>query len=173
MHVCSSRPSILCLFTLILAFGLRVQAQEPEQKSGASSAHTIEILPAAKVPEFSDTGSFAKAASSPASVAPEAENPVPSRHLVLATSASFNRQEYLRVYRSIPYSRVQFRANPNYRHDSAMEILTGHPRTSTTVHHEDRVPMTTLPEPARPSRLLPPLSSRGGWFGLLPWLTAW
>ena len=172
MHFCSPRPMLLFLFSLILTSGFNVQAQEQKQQDGNSSVHVLEIIPAAKVPEFSGNDASAKSLSSPSSMAPESEI-APSRSPVATLAAGFNRQEYQRVYRSIPYSRVQFRANPNYRHDSAMEILTGHPRTKTTVHHEDRSPIKTIPAPSRPSRLLPPLSARGGWFGLLPWLNAW
>jgi hypothetical protein len=32
------------------------------------------------------------------------------------------------VYRSIPYRRAEWDANPGYRHDATMELLTGNPR---------------------------------------------
>ena len=172
MRCCSPRPMMLVLASLTLVPGFHVQAQEPKQQNQNSSGHVLEIIPAAKVPEFFENDNFAMSLS-PRDTAKAESGTAPSRSPVPVLAASFNRQEYLRVYRSIPFSRVQFRANPNYRHDSAMEILTGHPRTTTTVHHEDRPVFKTIPEPSRPSRLLPPLSARGGWFGLLPWLTAW
>lgn len=172
MHFYSPRPMLLFLCSLTLTPEFDVRAQEPKQRDGNPSGHVLKIIPAAKVPEFFENDAFAKSLSSRDITGPESGT-APSRSPVPTLAAGFNRQEYLRVYRSIPYSRVQFRANPNYRHDSAMEILTGHPRTTTTVHHETRPPVKTIPEPSRPSRLLPPLSAHGGWFGLLPWLTTW
>ena len=41
--------------------------------------------------------------------------------------------EYRRILRSIPFSRVEFDANPSYRHDAAMEILTGNARPQKIV----------------------------------------
>ncbi len=38
--------------------------------------------------------------------------------------------EYRRIYESVPYSRTEYLANPSYRHDTAMELLTGIPRQS-------------------------------------------
>lgn len=43
--------------------------------------------------------------------------------------------DYARVYASIPFNRAEYDANPNYRHDSAMEILTGNARHQTIVRH--------------------------------------
>ncbi|MBW3542500.1 MAG: hypothetical protein KY476_19735, partial [Planctomycetes bacterium] len=36
--------------------------------------------------------------------------------------------EYETIYRSIPFRRSEYDAQPSYRHDAAMEILTGNPR---------------------------------------------
>jgi hypothetical protein len=44
--------------------------------------------------------------------------------------------EYRRILRSIPFSRVEFNANPSYRHDAAMEILTGNARPQKVVVRE-------------------------------------
>lgn len=38
--------------------------------------------------------------------------------------------EYRRIYGSIPFSRAEYLANPSYRHDSTMELMTGVPRQS-------------------------------------------
>lgn len=32
---------------------------------------------------------------------------------------------YAELYRSIPFNRIEFEANPSYRHDAVMELLTG------------------------------------------------
>ncbi len=68
---------------------------------------------------------------------------------------------YTRIYNSIPFNRTEYDANPNYRHDSAMEILTGHPRHQTIVQHnfEHKQPVQRIPAPNRPSRILMPFNS--------------
>lgn len=84
----------------------------------------------------------------------------------------FSEAEYRRVYRSIPFSRAEYNANPNYRHDSAMEILTGNPRTQTIVqhNHEHKQPVKRNPAPARPSRILTPFSgSSYFWYRAATW----
>lgn len=77
-----------------------------------------------------------------------------------AKSPASGIEHYRSVYRSIPFSRAEYSANQNYRHDSTMEILTGNPRTTTVVshNHEHRQPDAVRPQPARPSRLLTPFS---------------
>lgn len=56
--------------------------------------------------------------------------------------------EYQRVYDSIPFNRVEFNRNPTYRHDSAMEILTGNARHQTIVNHQpQQVVRQAVPSP--------------------------
>ena len=70
---------------------------------------------------------------------------------------------YSRIYNSIPFNRTEYNANPNYRHDSTMEILTGNARHQTIVQHnfEHKQPVQRIPAPNRPSRILTPFSSSG------------
>lgn len=42
-------------------------------------------------------------------------------------------QDYRRIYNSIPFDRSLYNANPIYRHDATMEILTGNPRPQTII----------------------------------------
>lgn len=42
-------------------------------------------------------------------------------------------RSYTDAYRSIPFSRAEYLANPGYRHDAAMEILFGQMRPTTVV----------------------------------------
>lgn len=51
-------------------------------------------------------------------------------------SANVNPSDYWTIYRSIPFLRSQFDANPAYRHDATMELLTGNARP-TVIHHHD------------------------------------
>lgn len=74
---------------------------------------------------------------------------------------------YSRIYNSIPFNRVEYDANPNYRHDSTMEILTGNARHQTIVQHnfEHKQPVKRIPAPAGPSRALMPYWPYGLPFG--------
>lgn len=93
-------------------------------------------------------------------------------------SIKFDRAEYARIYNSIPFNRAEYDANPNYRHDSTMEILTGNARHQTIVKHnfEHKQPVKRIPAPTRPSRILVPFnlpflpfgSSFGYGFGVKP-----
>lgn len=101
---------------------------------------TMEITPALKVSATSTAAveptdvSDGEGVESNASVSgPAAE----SQPAVVVPSA------YTRVYRSIPFNRAEYDANPSYRHDATMEILTGNPRHQTILHH------STVPAPAR------------------------
>ncbi len=78
----------------------------------------------------------------------------------VSPAARADSAEYRRVYNSIPFSRAEYKANPNYRHDSTMEILTGNARHQTVINHnfEHKEPVTRIPQPARPSRVLTPVS---------------
>ena len=37
-------------------------------------------------------------------------------------------QHYRQIYKAIPFNRAEYVANPAYRHDATMELLTGNPR---------------------------------------------
>lgn len=78
----------------------------------------------------------------------------------VSPAAKADSAEYRRVYNSIPFSRADYKANPNYRHDSTMEILTGNARHQTVINHnfEHKEPVKRIPQPARPSRVLTPVS---------------
>lgn len=60
--------------------------------------------------------------------------------------------EYQRIYNSIPFNRAEYNRNPTYRHDSAMEILTGNARHTTIVKHQPQqiVRPTTRPVAMNP-----------------------
>lgn len=57
-------------------------------------------------------------------------------------TALANASRYKQIYDSIPFNRTEYNANPSYRHDAAMEILTGNSRHLTVVRHgaENRPP---------------------------------
>ena len=51
---------------------------------------------------------------------------------------------YRHIYSRIPFIRAEYNANPSYRHDTVMELLTGNARHQTTVQH------STQPAAPRP-----------------------
>lgn len=95
--------------------------------------------------------------------------PLEARAAVVGEPASIviDPSAYSRIYNSIPFNRVEYDANPNYRHDSTMEILTGNARHQTIIQHnfEHKQPVKRIPAPALPSRVLTPFSSSGLLYG--------
>ncbi|MEZ6123324.1 MAG: hypothetical protein R3C49_09140 [Planctomycetaceae bacterium] len=53
--------------------------------------------------------------------------------------------DYARIYASIPFNRAEYNANPTYRHDATMEILTGNARHQTIVRHDSRPAAVAAP----------------------------
>ena len=95
--------------------------------------------------------------------------PVEAQPLVANESGrmSIDPSAYSRIYNSIPFNRAEYDVNPNYRHDSTMEILTGNARHQTIVRHsfEHKHPVKRIPAPVRPSRIQVPFSPYGLPFG--------
>lgn len=95
--------------------------------------------------------------------------PVEAKPLVANESGeiSIDPSAYSRIYSSIPFNRAEYDVNPNYRHDSTMEILTGNARHQTIVRHNfvHKQPVQRIPAPTRPSRILVPFSPLGLPFG--------
>ncbi|WP_437202567.1 hypothetical protein [Planctomicrobium sp. SH664] len=83
-------------------------------------------------------------------------------------------RSYESIYRSIPYRRLEYLANPSYRHDATMEILFGQLRP-TVINRTD--------EPHRITNPVPPLTqpypiSKGElwslpWAYYTPWFSQW
>ena len=63
---------------------------------------------------------------------PREEEPKPSM------SAEQFALAYQEIYDLIPFDRAQYNRNPTYRHDSAMEILTGNARHQTIITNQPR-----------------------------------
>ncbi|MCA9036613.1 MAG: hypothetical protein KDA91_15865 [Planctomycetaceae bacterium] len=80
-------------------------------------------------------------------VAPASVNPGE----VVSGSPIVDPADYKRIFRSIPFNRAEYNANPSYRHDATMEILTGIGRHQTIVKHTNYRP----PRPAPPVATAP------------------
>jgi hypothetical protein len=97
---------------------------KPSAKTTKPSAKVpetdLQIIPAAKVP----VGGFPSPSAAKTSV-----------KTATATQTTLGAKEsaasYQQIYRSIPFNRALYNANPNYRHDATMELLTGQSRTQT------------------------------------------
>ena len=63
--------------------------------------------------------------------------------------------QYKSVYAAVPFNRAEYDANPSYRHDSAMEILTGNSR-HITVLKPNESPRPLVVPTTRPQPLIPP-----------------
>lgn len=59
-------------------------------------------------------------------------------------SPKFSASDYQKALASIPFDRAQYNVNPTYRHDSAMELLTGNARHQTIVKHSYNTPQPTV-----------------------------
>ena len=138
------------------------EPQQPEQSLPAPQPNdewVMEIQPAVKL------------SATPSGPMEVRSNATDAGHVM-----TFDRAEYARIYNSIPFNRTEYDVNPNYRHDSTMEILTGNSRHQTIIKHdfEHKQPVKRIPAPTRPSRILVPFnlpympfgSSFGSGFGL-------
>ena len=128
------------------------ELQIPERPVPAELSHeewTMEIQPAVKLATVPSI-------------------PVEARSVVADEKTVFDPSAYARIYNSIPFNRAEYNVNPNYRHDSTMEILTGNARHQTIVQHnfEHKQPVKRIPAPGLPSRILTPFSSSGLLYGV-------
>ncbi|MCP4788063.1 MAG: hypothetical protein GY903_12755 [Fuerstiella sp.] len=71
----------------------------------------------------------------PSVATPEVEVPAVAAAPGGCGTLIINAADYVRIYGSIPFNRAEYNANPTYRHDSTMEILTGNARHQTIVRH--------------------------------------
>ncbi|HEX6986776.1 MAG TPA: hypothetical protein VF170_15465 [Planctomycetaceae bacterium] len=78
----------------------------------------------------------------------EADEPLPT----VTPAASVDPAAYWAVYRTIPFIRTEYLANPSYRHEATMEFLFGQLRP-TVVHKHYQV---RRPAPAPVPAIVPP-----------------
>ncbi|MBA3312686.1 MAG: hypothetical protein M3552_05475 [Planctomycetota bacterium] len=90
-----------------------------------------EIVPAQGVPT-DGTGEFEIVPGN----ATEVEVP-PETEGAAETTAKVDPASYWTIYRSIPFLRTQYEANPSYRHDATMELMTGRARPTVIHHHHE------------------------------------
>ena len=71
-----------------------------------------------------------------------AENP--KGKATQSSSRDYKLSDYARAYDAVPFSRTEYDANPSYRHDAAIELLTGKLRKRVTINNA--YPEPTVPE---------------------------
>ncbi len=108
-----------------------IPISEANAPQASAAEWVIEIVPAHKVVDAPEVAPQVADGADPA-----AENCPNCGH------ATANAADYTRIYNSIPFNRAEYDANPTYRHDSAMEILTGNARHKTIVRHGTSKPAT-------------------------------
>lgn len=145
----SGQESFRQIFSLLTAFvcGLLAMdgfAADPKlSKSSVDSDWKIEIIPGesigpSPIPKFERTVRQALAAQSNTNLDPKKSTTVPDvvpADASTAMPAGLTSASYNEVYHSIPFSRSEYLANPNYRHEATIELLLGQirPKTVTNV----------------------------------------
>jgi hypothetical protein len=149
-----SRRFTLAMAIVALALFFAEDAKSDEPKVIPPVPDSISVIPDTD-PVVDDRGPAA-----PIEVVSIQQHHAMNGIVYVSPAAEADSAEYLRIYNSIPFRRAEYKANPNYRHDSAMEILTGNARHQTVINHnfEHKQPVKRIPQPARPSRVLTPVS---------------
>ncbi len=117
----------ICLVTWITVVAVTAWNQRASAESFAVTPDwTMEITPSRTVVPLVatskvevDAGAVPAAAAAPANCG----------------TLQVNAADYVQIYKAIPFNRAEYNANPTYRHDSTMEILTGNARHQTIVRH--------------------------------------
>lgn len=149
-----SRRFTLAMAIVALALFFAQDAKSDEPKVVPPVPDAISVAPI-DVPVIED-----RAPAAPIEVISIQQSHAMNGLVYVSPAAKADSAEYRRIYNSIPFSRAEYKANPNYRHDSTMEILTGNARHQTVINHnfEHKEPVKHVPRPAYPSRMLTPLS---------------
>lgn len=154
----SERPSCRCLKPLMTAvagiglFAGAAFADEPAkitnltvaQRSKATPAEDwkIQIVPGPAIGRTALSRSEPATRSAPNSKGPVSSKPAPALEpesevvnadAIASTSPRINPAAYAEVYNSIPFSRTEYLANRDYRHEATLEILFGQLRPKTVV----------------------------------------
>lgn len=133
----------LGLAAVLLIWSNAVHAEEVAVADSHGSLWTITINPAASrvdnfVPPMPDPRNSTEVASvDPVVVAPLAATAAQVDEMVIEPRPvmTVNGLTYAEVYRSIPYSRTEYVADPSYRHDATMEVLFGELRPGCGSDH--------------------------------------
>lgn len=149
-----SRRFTLAMAIVALALFFAQDAKSDERTVVPPVPDAISVEPA-PTPDAEDRGP-----ATPIEVTSVQQHHALNGTAYVSPAAEADSAEYRRIYNSVPFSRAEYLANPNYRHDSTMEILTGNARHQTVINHnfEHKEPVKRIPQPARPSRVLTPVS---------------
>lgn len=184
------RAFLLALIPAVVLAGRIAKSEVVRVPAGDGSEWSIEITPASKsiaavaIPDEADVAlpplpapprslAYVQAAAAPEApaetpppAAEVAEPPAPVERqeggIVIAPLPSSAPQvsDYERIYNAIPFNRTEYLANPSYRHEMAMELLTGNQRQ--IVVHRNYTPKLNTPTPRSPLFLY---NRYGGYYG--------
>lgn len=115
---------------LLTALSSNSFAQTLELAPQPTDEQPIEVLPAADSEWIIDIRPAAKVTSA---IAAPTVHVAGDESCEACGTAQVN--DYTTLYKNIPFNRAEYSVNPSYRHDSAMEILTGNARHQTIVRH--------------------------------------
>lgn len=119
------------------------QAEAPQTEAPAAEATPAEAPPAeVPQPEPAVQGEVVPQAEPPASTTEHGVEIVPNPTGVPQVRA------YKAIYDAIPFNRTEYLANPSYRHETAMELLTGNQRQ--IVVHRNYTPQLNQASPRFP-----------------------
>lgn len=160
------RAFLLALIPAVVLAGKLAESAERLADGSAEASWTIQIEPARPVRQLAmqevpvpqpatepPRNPFAPVApagpADPAPVGPTEESAANQWGITIVPQqkVTMNGLTYRQAYESIPFSRSMYLANPAYRHDAAMELLTGVPRQSVHSTYEARLNDPIPPQP--------------------------
>ena len=111
--------------------------------SPQQAAVPVELMPVADSDWVIDIRPAAKVVSMPS----QQQHVVVDQEQPCEACGTAQTNDYAKVYSSIPFNRSEYNVNPSYRHDSAMEIMTGNARHQTILRHSTVPPAPVVQRP--------------------------
>lgn len=114
----------------------------------ANQATLVPPLPEPASDELASAGGVEQAVLAPAVAATVQDSDIVIQPL--SDGAVVEGRSYADIYRSIPYSKTEYYANPSYRHDATMEVLFGQLRPGDGGRAAGRIIENDVYTPYRP-----------------------
>lgn len=166
------RAFLLALIPAVVLAGKRAQSADDESWTiDIQPQHKLQLVALQADASAAPLGAPANdlfapvAAAEPVPEAGEIAEPASEEHgVAIVPNGKFRMHglTYRQVYDSIPFSRTEYLANPSYRHEATMELLTGTPRQ--TVIHRTYEPRLNEPIGPQPEFLYNRYGTYGGTF---------
>lgn len=148
------RLFLLALIPAVVLAGRLAESAEVTLATAEGDTWSIEIAPRIESTVVALQNQPAEDAPAPVQPAPSPGQAAPpidmagggEVEVVPNRKFTMNGLTYRQIYESIPYSRAEYLANPSYRHEATMELLTGTPR-QTVIHRTYEPKLNTPIEP--------------------------